>query len=357
MTSPYFPLPPPRGVFHPPPPPPGAIGFPMPSLLPSGNHNWPLADGTGSPFSEDAFSVVDDLDDEERAKVIQDFFEGEKTCQCCINWVEGLPRGLQDESDDSDEEDEGPPIIIRRKRTGGGSNPFSIHAVEIRDKEMRRVLVDVFDGFDGLWPGLRYLTFLAPFRQFYYRWDAFEEAIEECDDEDLLTRLKALRGIIRSQLKSAFTISKEMIANGVITIDYLWTLFRPGELVYMQDDNGNDQALHVKSVQASPWNFQLACQYVDFDGIKFGYVDSSVQIPHFPGTKQITELNIYPLCHHKDVDSIKERLLLRGERFRDFTGVHYKSYREHSSRSSMKSLTRQVSSSHYGLDIRLNLTG
>ncbi|KAE9994257.1 hypothetical protein EG327_000102 [Venturia inaequalis] len=314
----------------------------MPSLLPSWHRNWPLADGTGSPFSEDAFSVVDNLDDEERAKVIQDFFEGEKTCQCCINWVEGVPRGLQDESDSSDEEDEGPPIIIRRKRTGGGANAFSIHTVEIRDKEMRKILLEVFEGFDGLWPGLRYLTFLAPFRPFYYRWDAFEEAIEECDNEDLRKSLQVLRSVIRSQLKSAFTISKEMIANGVITVDYLWTLFRPGELVYMQDDDGNDQALHVSSIQAIPWNFQLNCGYVDFDGVKFGFVDSSVQIPHFTGTKRITELNVYPFHHHKDAKTVRERLLLRGERFRDLTGVHYKSYREQSSRSSRTSLTRQV---------------
>lgn len=326
--------------------PPGTMEFmefTTPSLLPSRQQNWPLPDdGTGSPFSEDAFSVVDDLDDEERAKVIRDFFEGEKTCQCCINWVEGLPRGLQDESDSSDQEDEGPLIIIRRKRTGGGANPFSIHAVEIRNKEMRKVLVEVFKGFDGLWPGLSYLTFLAPFRQFYYRWDAFEEAIEKCDNESLRKGLQVLHGVIRSQLKNAFTIGKEMIANGVITIDYLWTLFRPGELVYMQDDDGNDQALHVKSVLANPWNFHLACSYVDFDGVTFGFVESSVQIPHFTGTKQITELNVYPLCHHKDAKVAKERLLLRGERFRDLTGVHYKSYREQSSRSSMKSLTRQV---------------
>ncbi|QDS74141.1 hypothetical protein FKW77_001155 [Venturia effusa] len=326
----------------PPPPPPPGDGLLMPPLLPCGDHNWPLTDGPGSPFSEDAFSVVDDLDDEERAKIIQDFYEGDKTCQCCINWVEGLPQGVQDEDNDSEDEDEGPPIIIRRKRTGGGANPFSIHAVEIRNKELRKILVDVFKGFDGLWPGLRYLTFLAPFRQFYYRWNGFEEAIEGCDDDALVKGLQVLRGIIKSQLKSTFTISKEMIANGVVTIDYLWTLFRPGDVAYMQDDNGNDQALYVKSVQAHPWNFQLTCQYLDFDGRRFGYVDSSVQIPHFTGTKQITELNIYPLHHHKDVQNMKERLVMRGERFREFTGVHYKSYREHCNLVSMKSLTRQV---------------
>jgi hypothetical protein len=318
----------------------------MASLLPTGSSDWPLPDhpGTGTPFSEDTFSVIDELDEEERAKVIQDFFEGEKTCQCCTNWVEGLPEGLQDESDDSDDEDDkGPPIIVRRKRTGGGANPFSIHAVEIRDKEMRKILVGVFKGFDGLYPGLRYLTFLAPFRPFFYRWEAFEQAIRDCTDEVLLKCLKVLRGIVKSQLKSAFTISKDMIAHGVITIEYLWTLFKPGEMVYMQDDDGNDQILHVKTVQVIPCNFQLACQYVDWDGHGFGFMESSLEIHHFTGTKSITDLNAYPLQYHKDVEGIKKKLRLRGERFRDLTGVHYKSYKEHGNRMTMKSLTRQVS--------------
>jgi len=329
-----------------PPPPPPMYAFPMPPLLPTGAADWPLADHieTGTPFSDDAFSVIDDLDEEERAKVIQDYFEGDKTCLCCINWVEGLPDGVQDDSDDEDDEDDkGPPIIIRRKRTGGGANPFAIHAVEIRSKEMRAILAEVFKGFDGLLPGLRYLTFLAPFRQFYYRWEEFESAIKECKDEELLKGLKVLRGVIKSQLKSVFTISKDMIAHGVITIDYLWTLFCPGDMAYMQDDDGNDQILHIKSVNATPYNFMLTCQFVDWNGKSFGFVDHGVQIGHFTGTKQITDLNIYPLRHHQEADSVKAKVLLRGERFRDLTGVHYKSYREHGGRMGMKSLTRQVS--------------
>lgn len=322
----------------------------MPPLLPTGNVNWPLSDpaGSGSPFSEDAFSVVDDLDEQERAKVIQDFFEGDKTCSCCINWVEGVPDGLQDESDDEDEEHEkGPPIVIRRRRTGGGANPYAIHAVEIRSKEMRQVLGSVFNGFDGLLPTLRYLTFLAPFRPFYYRWDAFEDAIENCTDEELLKGLKVLRGIIKGNMKSTFTISKDMISQSVITMDYLWTIFRPGDMAYMQDDDGNDQVLQIKSVQVVPFNFQLACQYIDFDGKRFGFVDTNVQIGHFTGTKKITDLNIYPLQHHKDLENVQRQVVARGERFRDLTGVHYKSYKEHGSRMGMKSLTRQASPLFY----------
>jgi hypothetical protein len=134
----------------------------------SANANWPLAGSSGveSPFSDDAFSVVDGLDEEERAKIIQDYYEGPKTCQCCINWVDGVPDGHQEENDDSEDEEEGPPIVVRRKRTGGGAKPFAIHAIEIRNAEMRKVLTGVFKGFDGLIPDLKYLTFLAPFRPF-----------------------------------------------------------------------------------------------------------------------------------------------------------------------------------------------
>ncbi|TID21244.1 P-loop containing nucleoside triphosphate hydrolase protein [Venturia nashicola] len=117
--------------------------------------------------------------------------------------------GLQNENDSSDEGDDGPPIIIRRRRTGGGADPFSIHAVEIKDKEMRKVLVGVFKGFDGLWPGLRYLAFLAPFRQFYYRWDAFEEAIEDCDNERLGTLVPDFHLLLCTPTVRGFCLRKQ----------------------------------------------------------------------------------------------------------------------------------------------------
>jgi len=52
-------------------------------------------EGTESPFSDDTFSVIDDnLAEDASAKIVQNYYEGPRTCLCCVNWVEGLPRVL-----------------------------------------------------------------------------------------------------------------------------------------------------------------------------------------------------------------------------------------------------------------------
>jgi hypothetical protein len=186
------------------------------------------------------------------------------------------------------------------------------------------------------------LCFLARKTPIFYRWDRFEQAIKDADDEELVKSLKVLRGIVKGQLKAAFTVSKDMIDHGVITPEYLWTLFKPGDLVYNVDIDGNDQIFHIRSVQALPWNFQLSCQYVDWNGKVFGFVESSIEVRGFSGTKSIRDLNVYPIQHHADVEGLKAKLKARGERFRDLTGIHYKSYKEHGDRNGMTSLTRQV---------------
>lgn len=310
--------------------------------------SWHRAGSSGrhSPFSDDAFSVIDDLDEQERSKIVQDYFEGPKTCQCCINWIEGVPNGLQEEKDEDEDEEGGPPIVIRRTRNGGGPNPFTIFAIEIKSAAMRDVLSDVFRGFDGMLPGLKYLTFLAPFRQFFYRWDEFEQAIKDCENDALVNSLKVLRGVVKGQLKEAFTVSKDMISHGVITFEYLWTLFKPGDLVYNRSMSGNDQIFQIRAISLGPMNFRMTCQFVDWNGTTFGFIDNMLEVHFFPGTKKIaSDLEVYPIGHHEDIVGLTERLIIRGERFRDLVGVHYKSYKEHESQGGMKSLTRQVSNS------------
>ena len=323
-----------------------AAGLPLPPPLPARSDwslfNKPSLDGTQSPISDDAFSVIDGMDDE-RAKIIQDFYEGPKTCQCCINWIDGIPDGHKDEEseDSNDNDDEGCPIVVRRKRTGGGSKPFEIHSIEIRSVALRSILIDVFNGFDGLLPGLKYLTFIAPFRQFYYRWERFEQAIKVQTDESLIKSLKVLRRLVKSELGSAFSVSKDLVDHEVITQQYLWTLFKPGDLVYSNED-GVERLYHLQTISHSAWSCHLYCQFVDWDGRRFGLSEVSIEICSFIGTKKITDLVAFPIHFHGDPKGLRERLVLRGQKFRDLTGIHYKSYQEITNQSPKKARAREV---------------
>ena len=98
------------------------------------------------------------------------------------------------------------------------------------------------------------------------------------------------------------------------------------------DDDGHDRV--YKLVSASYANsrcggrvYSLACQYIDFDGERFGYCSANVQIPAFLGTESITNLDAYPLDHHDDQTGVTQKLVARGRVFEQLKGYHFKSYK------------------------------
>lgn len=263
-----------------------------------------------------------------RKEFVQDLYEGKRTCECCINWVEECPPDLEIDylvEEDSDKA----PITIRHQRTYGGSKTLEMHSIEINSVKLRHVLEEVFAGFDGIIPGLKYLTFMAPFKQFYYRWDRFEQAIKDEKDESVATGLKWLRSLVRRQLADAFTIARDMLDNGVITYTYLWTLFKPGDLIYSHS-KGDEQLFILQSTNANAamTAMILNCLYVDWDGYRFGYANENIEIGSFLGTKSITELSAFPAAYVSSPQVLRENLILRGQKFRDLSKVHYKTYQE-----------------------------
>ncbi|KAF3812163.1 hypothetical protein GCG54_00009848 [Colletotrichum gloeosporioides] len=292
-----------------------------------------------------SFSVIDRITDtiraekeamisqEDRDAIVQDLYEGPKKCQCCINWMTECPHGVdlaaleKDESDD----DESNPIIVRRRVTPGKAGSLvTIHSIDIRHAATRKVLIDVFQPYDGIVHYLKYLAFLAPFHQFFWRWEAFEKAIADEEDEQVKKILIILRSIVKRELAGAFAVSKELISHGMVTYDYLWTLFPPGELVYSDWRVDRDRLFVVQghgTNRMDPNKLELWLNYVNYNSDDFGVAVQSESIPRFRGTRPINELGLYPAKYHDDFDGVQKRLIERGRRFASLAGKHYKAYR------------------------------
>jgi uncharacterized protein DUF7025 len=327
-----------------------------------------------SQADDDSYSIIEKLADamrieddvqikpEERAKLVRDLFEGPRRCECCINWVEELPPNVDlDGSDD----DEGPhPLILRRRilpgETKESKTKAEVHSIEIRSPEVREVLFKVFEGLDGLHPDVKYLIFLAPFCQFFWRWEAFEKAVAEQPDESVKAILLQLRAIVKRELADAFAVSKELTSNGVITFRYLWTIFPPGELIYTNFFDSEERFLVLlnsrmedpRRPRAGPPTYILNLRYIDWDGYGFGYTPHPGRIGQFKGTRKINSLFMYPAKYMKDQTAARDRCIARGIKFRDLTGIQYKSYKARSQRqpvnkngkahSSPKTLDRRI---------------
>jgi hypothetical protein len=277
--------------------------------------------------------AIAELKPEDRPELIQDLYEGQRTCQCCVDWTATCPDDMEDvNASNTPEEDEstGPPLIVRHARTfGGGRKKFVVHTIEVRDAAVRKVLQGVFRGFDGLVPQIKYMTLWAPFKQFYWRWEKFEKAVATEEDEKTRKTLEWLRKLVWNEIGDTMKVSRELLRHGVITEKYIWTLYRPGDIIY-QNYEGTHRFYILTSVFLNSYSScaSLSCQYVDWDGVRFGLAECSLDIVNFTGTKKITDLEAFPARFLEDREGIEEEVIARGKKFEELTGVHYLSYRE-----------------------------
>jgi len=120
---------------------------------------------------------------------------------------------------------------------------------------------------------------------------------------------------------------ENLTEQGLITYPLLWTIFKPGEIVYTAANDYHPirayrhyegTYLHGQCPQ-----YRLANEYVTYDGEHFGTSHANAAIGKFTGTRKITRLPAFPLAWHPHADSIREKLAERGQKFEALRGKQY----------------------------------
>lgn len=220
-------------------------------------------------------------------------------------------------------------LIVRREKSVGQKPSLVLHSITVQSPLIRRALGVVFDGYRGMTTKLKDLTFNAPFHEFFYRWERFQQQIKEETDEMVSEHIKLLQGVISGEIQPHIEKRQELLNNGLVTFEYLWALFEPDTLIYKQSD-GQDRLYELvdssyRKRQDGDF-FNLTCRYIDCDGVAFGYIATSLTIRDFDGIKLISELSVLPFLLHSQTGVIWERLRKRGKSFVQLNGFHYKSY-------------------------------
>ena len=220
-------------------------------------------------------------------------------------------------------------LIVRRQKRVGQKSSLAIHSITIQSPLIRKVLDTVFDQYKGVTTKLKDLTFNAPFHEFFYRWNRFQQQILREKDHTTLEHIKLLQSVISSEMEPHLEKRQELLDNGLVTFDYLWALFEPDVVIYTQSD-GQDRLYRLVNSEyhrsGSCSFFFLTCRYVDCDGDGFGLVTTSLTLGDFNGIKPISELSIMPIHLHSHSSEIREKLQRRGKCFVQLNGFHYKSY-------------------------------
>lgn len=261
---------------------------------------------------------------------VQTLYEGRAKCPCCKNWVEEYPGDLKSSIKQANENKK-KALIVRMAKNHGDGNPLMLHSVVVQNQVIKDLLAEVFHGYNGITTGLNKLVFRAPFRPLYYRWKLFAETIDRYKKKghDAAPFAQLLYNIIELELRETMDEIEDLKNNFVMTYQHLWAIFEPGVRVYSSYE-GHDRFFLVESCQyvAEPVVPHLAInvKYIDWDGSRFGYASTTLQINAFSGTKAIADLPTYPAKFHPYKEEVEKAVMARGRKFRSLSGVHYKAY-------------------------------
>ncbi|RKK85414.1 hypothetical protein BFJ69_g1558 [Fusarium oxysporum] len=250
-------------------------------------------------------------------------------------------------------------LIVRREKEHGeiDESVLSLHSITVQSPLLKKILGPVFKGYKGIKPNLKKLEFHAPFREFFYRWDEFTQADprnDSADSSEECSHYKLLADIIHAEIKPRIEQASDLLNNGVISFDYVWTLFEPDIEVYTTVE-GRDRLFRLSSSNYSKTPdgtvaYVLCARFIDTDGDTFGYTETTLNILPFENVKPILELEVIParLCPH--LDEVKDRLVQRGRVFESLKGIHHRTYSVSSNGSQNSNISNKVlSESQYAL--------
>ncbi|KAL2876290.1 hypothetical protein SGCOL_008464 [Colletotrichum sp. CLE4] len=204
-------------------------------------------------------------------------------------------------------------------------------SLEVNSPGLKNILGDVIG---SKFPGQSYLTSnitvdFPPRSLYHYRKELAETAVNHEPSSDEARHLPLLLNFIDEEFHDAITGGANLLEQGLMSYEHLWTIFRPGCLVYATRMS-QARVYKLNSYQytcgQSP-GLQLSVEFVEFDGDEFGTRYESLLIPAFAGASPIASLNALPLAHHPDPDAITRLLTERGRRWEALAGQNFRQYK------------------------------
>ena len=188
--------------------------------------------------------------------------------------------------------------------------------------------------------------------------DVSEELLAQ---REAIIHLRALVGFMKNEMNDVFAKHRLLRSDKAEVVAYrdLWHLFEVGDIVVTDDESNQEtpkfyrvSILPVCNVFASrrpvkkiklrndgthqqvesvfkeqPMNVLSVDLFsFDFDGDKFGPIETRISVVSYEGEKKILDLPLYPIRFRKDAAKLKAEMLERGTKFCDLTNIAYRDY-------------------------------
>lgn len=230
------------------------------------------------------------------------------------------------------------------------SIPSHTH-MAIHSKELLNVLRDIISYYPGFSLLTGELRVSEPYQDLYlYREELRAYKIKHPQWHDEAYRVECNRHLdvlfefLNNRYGKAVQDEKNRWARKVpvCTFEYLWLLYKPGEVCYLDDFEGINPYITQKLLQGgrvgrTAYTYKIEMWNIDYDGYEVGGCSHTASIAPFEGEKEIDSLKYYPARFHKDTEAaidahngrnFQQRLVSRGKTFWDLAkeGPCYRQY-------------------------------
>jgi hypothetical protein len=155
-----------------------------------------------------------------------------------------------------------------------------------------------------------------------------------CDDKK---HLNLLIEFLETEYAPTLRKIANLVTHGEITFDLLWAILLPQSVIFTSCHTTSEpRAVRLRRISqytgmfSSYWN--LDCEYFEASeefastGQQFGLATMKLEIPKFDGVVKIAELSAYPIEMHPSADEVRAKLIRRGRKWVELSGVHHKQY-------------------------------
>lgn len=214
------------------------------------------------------------------------------------------------------------------KQIFNNDNTLRTATVQINSPQILQILREVVGTYPTQPAGFDVpITDEAPFALFFHHKAGLTDYVSQ--DDDIKQYHRVLLEWMETEMGQIHRESSKLMDRGFVTFSLLWTIFKPGALLY-SSHHGHGRLYKLdttayKEIAHKGRMFEINTSYVDYNGSTVGRVRQTFQLfdrVHFTGSSpsKIVDIPILPRKFVDD-DDLEERLTIRGKRLLDLKGV------------------------------------
>lgn len=199
-----------------------------------------------------------------------------------------------------------------------------ISQLEIQSNSLRSAFIEIASGLVNINLHQDPIIIPDPYVEIYHCQRRIHEAIDTSKDKSLRDQLQLLQMFREDYMARTITDLQALEPNGLITFDLLSFIFAPGHSVVLTNRYLSHFPTHWIALlhschfitdankEEKKVGIELRLKYTGFNGTVFGSVNTVIRLDRFLGTKNITELPVYPMKYHPDHHKLLDSLKVRG---------------------------------------------